>query len=499
MTLQEIFKSLEKSKYEIDTESRLARVGLKKEQKIAPILEKYHWLYDLPTLDFVKRNYQKETNANRKEQLRLLFFGLTEFFLYRKVGVIDDRICTFFNKAEVEVDGEKIAFHNLRPLIGKTADFDKRERLQEANYKILRKANQNYLLMFKSILKSTKNDLGFVDYIDLYQKKKAIDYSQFQNLVLKINSQLQNLYHKKMGKFVEQYLGRPWQNLKSCHVGYLLLLNRFDRYFPKEKLIPVLEDSMKSLGFDVKRQKNIKIDTAERPGKNPRAVCYNAKVPQEVHLIIKPVGGFYDFTAFFHEAGHAQHYAHVKPTLPFAWRYLDPSHALPELFSFLFESLTRNPLWLNKYFGLSRKTADQVAYESEMANLYMLIRYLAKFSYEYQLFSSGDLSVGPQLYAKTLTKFTNFIYDPIAYLDDLDDGFYSADYLRAWIGHSQLVAFFEKKFGGNWFEKKEVGEWLKKIWELGSQFDLEEVLEKNQIGKAFDINPLVSRFKKILD
>jgi oligoendopeptidase F len=482
----------------MNTESRLARVGLKKEQKIAPILEKYNWLYDLPTINFVKKRYQEETNPNKKEQLKLLFYDLSDFFLYRKVIAIDDQLATFFNKTKVKVDGEKITFHNLGPLIGKSADFGKREKFHKAYLGVIKEVNQDFLLTFKSVLKSIKSDLGFEGYIDFYQKKKTIDYSQFQKTIFEINSQLQSLYHRKMRKFVEENLHHPWQNLKSCHLNYLRSLNRFDQYFPKEKLMPVFTASMKGLGIDIKKQKNIKIDTAKRPGKNPRAVCYNAKVPQEVHLIIKSVGGFYDFEAFFHEGGHAEHFAHVKTSLPFAFRHLESSAALPELFSFLFESLARNPLWLEKYLNLSQEIAQQVAYESEMVNLFMLIRYLAKFSYEYQLFSSGDLSLGPQLYAETLTKFTNFVYNPVDYLNDMDGTFYSADYLRAWIGEAQLTGFFKKKYGPYWFEKREVGDWLKKIWAKGSQFDLEEILEKNKIGKPFDINSLVSRFKKSL-
>jgi len=498
MTLKKIIKTFDKSLYEINTESRLAWVGLKKEQEITPILQKYRWLYDLPTLNFIKKNYQKETNSNLKKQFRLLFFDLSDLFLYRKVIVIDDRLTTFFNKAIVEVDGEKIAFHNLGPLIGKSADFDKRERLYEAALKITQKSNKDFLLMLKSNLKSIQKDLGFESYLDFYQNKKGVDYSQFQKTVLKINSQLQGLYLKEMKKLVEENLHRPWQNLRSCHASYLLLLNRFDQYFPKEKLIPVFEASMRGLGLNIKKQKNIKIDATERAEKNPRAVCYNAKVPQEIHLIIKPYGGFYDFEAFFHEAGHAEHYANMDSKLPFVYRYLSSSYALHELFSYLFESLTRNPLWLEKYLKLPKKIAKQIAYESNLANLFMLVRYLGKFSYEYQLFSSGSLSSGPQLYAKTLRKFTNFIYNPINYLSDMDEGFYSADYLRAWIGQAQLVAFLEKKFGKYWFGKKEVGNWLRKIWAEGSQFELEELLEKNQISKPFNIKPLVSRFKNSL-
>ncbi|MCX6725715.1 MAG: hypothetical protein NT052_00145, partial [Candidatus Shapirobacteria bacterium] len=390
MTIKKILQELEKFIYEINTESRLARVGLKKEQKIAPIVKKYQWLFSLPTINFVKKS-------------QLLFFELSESFLYSKTASLEDKIETFFNKSEVEIDGEKIAYHNLEPLISKTADFKKRERLQKAGQQVVKKANPQMLLMLKTALKSLEKDLGFIGEIDFYQKKKTIDYSQFYRLVQEINSQLQGIYQEKMGKFVQENLNVVWKNLNSCHLSYLRGLNHFDHFFPKGQLMPVFEFSMKDLGFILKKQTNIKIDTAERPGKNPRAVCYTTKVPEEIHLIIKPIGGFYDFTAFFHEGGHAEHYSNMSANLPFAYRYLAASHASSELFSFLFESLTRNPLWLEKYLNLPKKIAKQVAYESEMANLCLLIRYLGKFSYEYQLFSDGDFAKGPQLYSQTLT------------------------------------------------------------------------------------------------
>lgn len=498
MTIQKIIKAFDQSLYEMNTEARLARVGLKKEQKITPIFKKYAWLYSLSTLNFLKKKYKKERDLNLKKQLRYLFFNLADTFLYRKIITIDDRLTTFFNKATVNVDEKVISFHNLGPLIGKTVDFNKRERLYGAALKITQKANPDLLLALKLTLESLNKDLSFKNYLSFYQEMKEIDYSEFQKTVLKINSQLQGLYRQKMNTFVRKNLNRAWKNLKSCHASYLLLLNKFDNYFPKEKLLPVFETSMASLGIEVRKQKNIKIDAEERPEKNPRAACFNAKVPQEIHLIIKPHGGFYDYMAFFHEGGHAEQFAHIDAKLPFAFRYLAPSQAQFELFSYLFESLTRNPLWLKKYLGIPHRIVEQVVFESELVNLYYLIRYLGKFSYEYRLFSSGDLSLGPQLYAKTLTKFTNFVYSPISYLADMDEGFYSADYLRAWIGHAQLVAFLEKKFGKDWFEKKEVGEWLKKLWRPGSQFELEEILKKNKIGQPFDIKPLVSRFKKSL-
>ena len=63
--------------------------------------------------------------------------------------------------------------------------------------------------------------------------------------------------------------------------------------------------------------------------------------------------GCHDYQAFLHEAGHALHYAGCDPELPYTFRALSRDHALTEIYSYIFEAITREPGWHERYFGLS--------------------------------------------------------------------------------------------------------------------------------------------------
>jgi len=83
---------------------------------------------------------------------------------------------------------------------------------------------------------------------------------------------------------------------------------QYDEYFRKDNLLGAYEPTLLGIGLDPASRVNIHIDTEKRPTKNPRARCYAPNPPDEIHLLIKPVGGLEDYLAFFHEAGHAQHF-----------------------------------------------------------------------------------------------------------------------------------------------------------------------------------------------
>src|SRR6185437_12649906 len=98
-----------------------------------------------------------------------------------------------------------------------------------------------------------------------------------------------------------------------------------------------------ALGFDMKAIPNIRLDTEDRPQKSPRACVIPSNPPDVVHLITRAQGGLSDYQSFLHEAGHALHYAGVDPRLPFTFRSISRDHALTEIYSYIFEAVTREP------------------------------------------------------------------------------------------------------------------------------------------------------------
>src|SRR5262249_37851226 len=160
--------------------------------------------------------------------------------------------------------------------------------------------------------------------------------------------------------------------------------------------------------------------------------------PEVVHLITRAQGGLADYQAFLHEAGHALHYAGCDPSLPYTYRRIARDHALTEIYSFLVESVTREPEWHERYFG-GKARANAEA--TDFLGALLFRRYSAKLRFELDFWSRLAADGGtPGGYDEGLTAATGFRYRADAYLADMDAGFYSADYLRAWIRAAQVRA-----------------------------------------------------------
>ncbi len=497
MTFKEINERFEKFLAELEDESRLNWAGLKDESNTEPIMKKYEDLFSKDNISLIEELWKAESDSAKKYEYKLLFFGLIDMNIYFNQAKSADEISSYLSKSKVKFKKKEISYYDIRPTIMKTDDFNEREILQKLAVKVVKEINPKILKSLLDELKELEN-FGFQSYIKYYSDQKSMDYERFYRLSKKIFSRLQNLYLAKMGKIVEERLDKKLGEIKSCHSIYLLQMRDYQQLFPKDKLIEAYKLTIKDMGLDDLESKNIHIDIEDRPTKNPRAVCFTVQVPKEIHLIIKPNGGQQDFEALMHEAGHSQHFAHIDPNLPFSFRNLSSSHALTELFSYIFEGLSRNPYWLSHYLGIDEKIGTKLLMETETINLFMLIRYLGKFIYEYEVFENNLLDQAPRIYTETLKDFTGFVYDQSQFLNDMDSGFYSADYLRAWLGEAQLSDYLEINFSKNWFMNKEAGHFLKELWLPGFQSELESVIENNNIGQGFDIEPLIRKFESIL-
>ena len=58
----------------------------------------------------------------------------------------------------------------------------------------------------------------------------------------------------------------------------------------------------------------------------------------------------------------------------------------------------------------------------------------------------------------------------------MDDGFYSADYLRAWVGEAQLADYLRRNFSERWWADKRAGKFLVDLWRSASTQEAEPVL-----------------------
>jgi hypothetical protein len=493
-SIEDAVRGIRESNYEIQTESRLAYSGIKREQNITEVLEKYAWLYNLETVRRVEEAYRLETDPENKERLHRVYYCLLEGYVGQQISPQEDALVSFEAGAAVEVDGESIPFHNVPVLIASEHDFKRRNRLREASLGVVEETNPMRLEILRTSLTTLADDFGQDTYTAYNAEKKRIDYSLLRSRMEGLLSETEETYVALMGRWVEETTGLRLGEIGSHHFSYISRVPQYDEYFRKDRLLRAYKRTLSGMGLDPASQKNIHIDTEDRATKNPRARCYAPDPPEEVHLLIKPVGGLEDYMAFFHEAGHAQHFGNEDPALDYVERAVSTSNALTEIYSFLLEHLTQNRTWLTEVVGLPEETARGVAYYAELAELFLVRRYAAKLVYELEFFEDPlEEGRNQQLYTTKLSTATHFVYTPQNYLDDMDPGYYTADYLRAWITEAMLRHFLEDAYGEDWFIHPEAGGFLRGLWATGESKENEDVAR--MIGyNPFDTSYLVEQF-----
>jgi len=321
---------------------------------------------------------------------------------------------------------------------------------------------------------------GEPDPVARNDEEKGISLRKLAEVLGETSTAADGLYARLRERWFDRLLGPGYEQVpNSYHVGYLRRLSPLEATYVKERAVEVCLDTLNRLGFDMNAEPNIKLDLDDRPQKSPRACVIASDPPRVVHLITRAQGGLHDYQAFLHEAGHALHYGNCDPALPYTFRNLSRDHALTEIYSYIFEAISREPDWHAQYFGLSDEQAAENAEATIFLEALLFRRYVAKLQFELDFWGrfaeDGGTSEG---YSERLTAAAGVRYRPDAFLADMDAGFYSADYLRAWIRAAQLRDHLIREIGSDWWRRPETGELLRGLFAEGTRPSSEEIASR---------------------
>ena len=112
-------------------------------------------------------------------------------------------------------------------------------------------------------------------------------------------------------------------------------------------MIPLWLEFADGLGIDFASLDNILLDSEDRPEKEPRAACWPMRVPEDIRVLVKPSGDFYDYETLYHEMGHALHFAFTDPALPYEFKLLGDD-GVTEAHAFTLENVFENPTYLRE-------------------------------------------------------------------------------------------------------------------------------------------------------
>jgi hypothetical protein len=466
--------------FERSEEARAVRVGEKETSEQAAIVARYEDL-------FTREQYAELNDAEDaapEGEARERLFRLRETcgggLIVRELAEESDRLENDVLAARVDFKGETVPLRTAQAKLALVDDYAERDELGRLAADCSAGFNERRLELLRKGEALEADITEESDPVRRSEETKGIDLRELSALLADAARRQDASFAPLRERWLDRILGEEREDEPmSWHVSYIRRMSPLAELYSRERAVPVCLETLTRLGFDLAADSRIKLDLDDRPQKNPRACVIASDPPSVVHLITRAQGGLHDYQALLHEAGHALHYAGCDPDLPYTFRRLSRDHALTEIYSFLVESITREPTWHAVHFDLGAADAADHAEGARFLEVLLFRRYAAKLDFELELWS--DFEHAPayaDAYARNLREAIRFRFRPDGYLADMDDGFYSADYLRAWIRAAQLRAYLRDSIGPDWWERSETGDFLRGLFLEGTRPSSEEVAER---------------------
>jgi hypothetical protein len=477
--------------FERSEEARAVRVGEKETSEQAAIVARYAGLFTREQHEALRAAEDDAGGAERERLFRLreaCAGGIVAAELAERSDALENAIlaCT------LEFDGESLPLRAAQARLAVLDGYADRDRLGRVALDASAGFNPDRLELLRAGEVLDAELSGEPDPVQRSAELKQVDLHRLAGALEDASYAIDEPYASLRERWLDRVLGpeREAEPL-SAHVAYVRRMSPLAGTYTQERSVPVCLATLAQLGFDLASDQRIRLDLDDRPQKNPRACVIASDPPRVVHLITRAQGGLADYQAFLHEAGHALHYAGCEPSLPYAFRRLSRDHALTEVYSFLVESLTHEPGWHAEHFGLDDAVAAERADATRFLDAFLFRRYTAKLRYELELWSDFEhASAYADTYERRVSDASGFRYPRAGFLADMDDGFYSADYLRAWIRAAQVRAALRARIGDDWWRRSETGNFLRELFAQGTRPSSEEVAQA--VGfDPLDTSPLI--------
>jgi hypothetical protein len=472
--------------------------GQKEKLEMAALVERFGGAFTPDAVRMVMQAIDAATDDAERRRHIALAQAVASLCMERELAAPGDQLATAEAAATVTVDGETIPYHSAAVALQNEPDRARRAAIDAA-----RLAEMDTLNPLREHIFTRHHELiaelGFDGYIGFYSTLKQIDLPALGAIMTSFLDRTRDLYVEHMTPWFEEVIGVPFTQAERHDAALLLRMADRDAWFATDRMVPALRETLLGLGVAIDDQPNVHLDAEDRPGKHPRAFCAPVRAPEDVYLVIRPTGGYQDYRALFHEAGHTEHFANVDATRPFEERLLG-DNSVTEAYAFTMEHLLLDRHFVGDLTGAGDDELARFLRRAHVYYLYMLRRYAAKIVYELELHGAGPLGLAamPRRYSDWMSEQLGFHYSPEPYLDDVDPGFYVAQYLRAWMLEAQLRQRWRGRHGERWWRPGGAGEEMHGLWSLGQALPAHLLTEEMGMG-ALGIDALEQRIREGLN
>jgi hypothetical protein len=437
----------------------------------AAIYQRHGSLFDDGSLAGLRAAADGDSDDARRARALLAF--ATEGRLEQQVAALSDEIAAAEAQATIIWRSERIPYRAAAVRVAQISNRGERNALMASYLDAVEAINP---LRVERMLgmRAALQDLGYEGEAGYALALLGVDVGSLAQDLRQFLTESETVYYAALRRNLAE-IDIEQGDGSTADLAYILRGGAWDAWFDARRLMGVMSGTLAGLGVNIGQQENLTLDFEIRPGKSARAFCIPVHVPQDIRLGVLPRGGFDDYAATLHELGHAEHFAHVDSRLPVPWRYLG-DNSVTEGFAMLLHYLPLEPAWVAEHLRMS--DADSVAWADFYAfyKLATMRRYVGKLLYEIRLHSGAAMDEARAYYAGLLGGITGVRTPEPQFLADVDDHFYAAILLRAWLLEGSLGAALRSSHGETWWRSAEAGETLRRSWSRGQEWNAERVV-----------------------
>ena len=484
---------------EISAEYHAAYAGHKAAADLQPIYARHREAFDDEAFAVALELF-RDPDAPTHRSARLLLDWLLESRIGRDLAPVEEREIAWENAAMVRLpDGNAEPYQRVPITLANTREAGARHALDEARAALVGAELAPIRLERFEREHAIVARLGIAaDYNTTWEALSGVSLAALRAECEAFLRETQAMWDELFPEFLQRGLGITPADATRADVAALMRFPEFDGHFPADAMEREVRRQVTEMGISPDAGGRVRYDTGERAGKRPRAFCAPVKIPDVVHLVLRPHGGQGDWMTLMHELGHALHFANMASDLPFEFRWLG-DNSVTEGYAMLFDHRLKDRGWLARYTGLQKGSLEAYLRAAGFEELHFVRRYAAKLIYETELHSGRTAwSALPDLFVQILSDATGFRYQRSDAFVDVDPRYYAARYLRAWQLQAVLGDALRERFNEDWWRNPSAGPWMVDELFAHGQRELADEQARRVTGEGLSFAPVIAAIERMV-
>ncbi len=268
-----------------------------------------------------------------------------------------------FNNFRAELDGRRVTDNELRRVLRESTNVDERRRAWEASKQIALEA-EGPLLELVRLRNETAREQGYRDFYAMSLELDELDEGELFGLLDEAEAGTRERFRRYRDALDQRLAGRfgiaaadvrPWHLSDPFFQEAPQLGADLDAPFAGRDPVEIARRSFGAIGLELGDLVE-RADLYEKPGKSQHAFCLSVDRGPDVRVLCNLKPNEFWMSVLLHELGHALYDLKVDMGLP--WLLRAPAHVLTtEATAILFERMTRNGAWLERFADMSAADA----------------------------------------------------------------------------------------------------------------------------------------------